>query len=120
MFKKTYSKYHNEKVKYNGMEFDSKAEFNRYMELKMLQRAGRIGSIDRQVRFELVPYQRGKNGKVLERPVYYYADFVYQDYEKDKLIVEDVKGGEATRTPEYIIKRKLMLFRHGIKITEVN
>lgn len=110
------NKYHSERVTYDYMEFASKKELNRYLELKCLQKAGKIGSINRQVRFELIPSQKGKDGKVIERPVYYYADFVYQDYEKGELIVEDAKG---VRTKDYIIKRKLMLYVHGIKISEV-
>lgn len=114
------NKYHAKKVTYDGMEFDSKKEFNRYMELKMLQRAGRIGSIDRQVRFELIPSQKDENGKVIERPAFYVADFVYIDRESGKVVVEDVKGAkEGQAYALFSLKRKLMLFRHGIRISEV-
>ena len=52
----------------------------------------------------------------LERPVWYEADFVYQ--ENGKTIVEDFKSS-STRTDSYVIKRKLMLSVHGISIIEV-
>ena len=58
----------------------------------------------------------GENGKVIEREVSYKADFVYFDIGLNKCVVEDTKG---FRTKDYIIKRKLMLFVHGIRIVEV-
>ena len=65
-----------------------------------------------QVAFELIPAQ--KAGGRSERACKYVADFVYT--KSGEVVVEDVKGH---RTPEYIIKRKLMLWRHGIAIQEV-
>lgn len=101
-------KYHNTKVRAGDEVFDSRHEYNRWCELRLLERAGQITDLKRQVRFELVPKQEG------ERPVYYVADFVYiRDGQK---VVEDAKG---FKTPEYIIKRKLMLFRHQIRVNEV-
>ena len=90
------------------MHFDSKREANRYAELKLLERAGEISDLKLQVPFELIPKQPG------ERSVKYIADFVY--LEGGKSVVEDVKG---KKTRDYIIKRKLMLWRHGITIKEV-
>nr|DAW70652.1 MAG TPA: Endonuclease [Caudoviricetes sp.] len=107
------SKYHSKKVTVDGITFDSKKEANRYCELRLLERVGEISDLKRQVKFTLIPAQV-QNGKVIERKCSYTADFVYR--EKDKTIVEDVKG---YRTPEYKIKRKLMLHVHGIKIREV-
>lgn len=79
----------------------------------LLERAGAIQNLQYQVKFELLPSQR-ISGKVVERPVSYIADFVY---EQDGLkIVEDTKG---MKTKDYIIKRKLMLWIHGIPIKEV-
>ena len=91
----------------DGIKHDSIKEANRWCELKLLERAGKIRLLQRQVKFNLIPKQEG------EREVCYIADFVYQ--EDGKLVVEDVKG---KRTKEYIIKRKLMLWIHGIKIKE--
>lgn len=107
------AKYGNRKVIRDGIEFDSIKECQRYCELKLMQRAGVISDLQLQVSFELIPTQR-IDGKVVERAVNYIADFVYkQDGQK---VVEDTKG---MRTKEYIIKRKLMLYVHGIRVVEV-
>ena len=110
------SKYNN--VKYGGC--DSLREYRRLKELELMQKKGLISSLKKQVPFELIPSQRenlnNPKSKLLERSVKYIADFMYLR-EKDKaLVVEDAKG---MRTKEYIIKRKLMLYVHGIAITEV-
>ena len=109
------SKYHNRKINVDGMTFDSKKEFQRYQELKMLEKAGLINDLKRQVPFQLIPSQ-AENGRVVERAVKYIADFTY--YENGELVVEDVKA-PATRTDVYKIKRKLMLYVHGVHIREV-
>jgi len=93
--------------KTNG--YDSKGEANRAYELGLMQRAGRIQNLREQVKFELIPSQDG------ERPVHYTADFAYE--QDGQTVVEDFKG---MKTPEYVIKRKLMLFRHGIRVKEVS
>lgn len=103
------AKYGNTKVNVDGMHFDSKREAARWQELRLLERAGEISDLRRQVRYELVPKMPG------ERPVDYIADFVYRGKDGNE-VVEDVKG---VRTPVYVIKRKLMLWRHGIRIREV-
>jgi hypothetical protein len=91
-----YNKYHAKKTEIDGIEFDSKAEANRYCELKLLQKANKISDLKLQVPFELVPKQKG------ERAVKYIADFVY--LENGINIIEDCKG---IKTPLYIVKRKL-------------
>ena len=108
-------KFQNRKTTVDGITFDSAKEANRYAELRLLQRAGKIFELQRQVPFVLIPKQE-RNGKVVERAVVYKADFVYR--EGDEEIVEDVKS-PATRTKEYIIKRKLLLWQYGIRIREV-
>lgn len=119
------NKYYNKKVTVDGITFDSKKEANRYCELRLLERAGQIKNLERQKVFELIPTQREilpekdkhgnhKLGKVIERPVKYIADFVY--YENGKMVVEDTKG---VRTTDYVIKRKLLLYRYGIRIREI-
>lgn len=107
-------KYHNRKTIVDGEVFDSGKEAVRYQELKLLQRAGEITNLNRQTPFGLLPKQYdGK--KVAEREVKYIADFTY--FTKDgEFVVEDTKG---VRTKEYILKRKLMLYFHGIRIKEV-
>lgn len=117
-------KYGSKKVTIDGIVFDSKKEANRYCELKLLERAGRITNLELQKPFELIPTQREpetmtktgkvKQGKVIEQSVKYIADFVYT--ENGKTVVEDTKG---YKTKDYIIKRKLMLYVYGIKIKEV-
>lgn len=110
-----WTKYNNKKITVDGQKFDSKKEANRYKELRLLEKAGAIHDLRMQVKFTLIPAQRdGATGKVVERECSYKADFVYE--EDRKTVVEDVKG---FRTKEYVIKRKLMLWRYGIRIREV-
>lgn len=107
------SKYGSQKITVDGIEFDSRKEAHRYSELRLMERGGLIQNLQRQVKFELIPSQR-YDGKVVERPCNYVADFVYQ--ENGQTIVEDTKG---FRTKDYIIKRKLLLYLCGIRIREV-
>lgn len=109
------NKYHNERLTVNGEVFDSKKEYGRYQELRLLEKAGQISDLRRQVPFELVPRQIA-DGRVIERAVKYIADFTY--WQNGQLVVEDVKS-DATRTDAYKIKRKLMLSVRGIRIKEV-
>lgn len=117
------NKYHSKKFTSGGHSFDSKKEYNRWTELQLLEKAEKITDLRRQVKYVLIPAQYGpsktgprggiKRGPLLERECSYIADFVY---EKDgQTVVEDVKG---VRTKDYIIKRKLMLERYGIRILE--
>lgn len=108
------SKYNSKQTVVDGQKFDSKKEARRYQELLLLEKAGEIKNLSRQVKFVLIPSQRDENGKVVERECSYKADFTYE--EGIKTVVEDVKG---YRTKEYIIKRKLMLYQYGIRIREV-
>lgn len=123
------AKYGNKKVVVDGIIFDSKKEAQRYTELKLLEKAGKITGLERQREFVLIPAQREttneiytkgpnkgkfKPGKLVERKCSYVADFVYWD--GYNLVVEDTKG---MRTKDYIIKRKLMLYKFGIRIKEV-
>lgn len=120
------TKYGNHKVEVDGIIFDSKREARRYLELKVLEKAGKISLLQRQKKFVLIPAQyepdiigpRGgkKKGKLIEHECSYVADFVYWDEETKDIVIEDTKG---VRTPEYIIKRKLMLWLNGHQIREV-
>lgn len=107
-------KYGNKKTVVDGITFDSKKEATRYAELKLLQRAGEIFDLQRQVPFTLIPKQT-RDGKVIERPCVYKADFVYKEKDGTE-VVEDVKG---VCTKEYRIKKKLMLWQFGIVVKEV-
>lgn len=118
------SKYHSRKVTVDGVTFDSQKEYRRFRELCLLEKAGRITDLQRQVKFVLIPAQyepdtigkRGgiKRGKLIERECSYLADFVYN--QDGKQVVEDTKG---YKTAEYIIKRKMMLYKYGIRIIEI-
>ena len=125
------NKYRNKKVTIDGEVFDSKREATRYKELKLLERCGAISDLKRQVTYELIPTQREKStrvytkgrkkgqpieGKVIEKAVTYTADFTYIDSATGTVVVEDAKG---MRTRDYILRRKMMLYIHGIKIQEV-
>ena len=107
------TKYHNRKITRDGEDFDSIKEYRRFCELSLLAKAGKVTDLKRQVKFELIPSQR-IDGKVVERPCSYVADFVYEN-EKGRVVVEDTKG---VRTDAYKIKRKLMLHKYGITIKE--
>ncbi len=118
------SKYKSKKVACDGMTFDSLKEAKRFHELRLLEKAGEISDLQTQVKFTLIPAQhepatigkRGgvRRGNLIERECSYIADFVYT--QGGKQVVEDTKG---FRTEAYIIKRKLMLYIHGIRIKEV-
>lgn len=107
------TKYRNRKTVVNGISFDSLKEAKRYQELLLLEKTGAITDLKMQVKFVLIPSQR-VDGKVVERECAYKADFVYQ--ENGETVVEDTKG---FRTKDYIIKRKLMLHVHGIRVREI-
>lgn len=124
------NKYGNKKVEYMGQTFDSKKELNRYLELSMLEKGGIISNLKTQVEFILIPNQYEpvekilKSGKVkieqklIEHKLSYIADFTYQD-KQGNLVVEDVKSDITRKMEKYIIKRKLMLYLHKLKISEI-
>lgn len=121
LFRRRESKYGAKKVDYKGEKFDSVKEFSRYNELKMLQQAGEISGLKRQVKYVLIPKQNDPDtGRLLEREASYIADFVYKDKKTGETVVEDVKGyTHGTAYGIFAIKRKLMLQVYGIKIHEV-
>lgn len=114
-----------------GFVFDSKKEYLRWCELRLLERAGKITGLCRQVEFELIPTQREKStevykagpckglpkpGAVIEKAVYYVADFTY--YQDGEYVVEDTKGYKKGAAYQiFSIKRKLMLL-NGIRVKE--
>ena len=109
------TKYQNIRTEIDGIKFASRHEASRYAELKLLEKAGLITNLQLQRVYTLIGAQKDKDGKTLERPVKYIADFVYTDSD-GKTVVEDAKG---IRTDVYKIKRKLMLSIYGIRIHEV-
>jgi hypothetical protein len=99
----------------DGQVFDSQREYTRWCELKLMERAGKIKDLRRQVKYVLIPAQRDARGKLLEYECSYVADFVYYDFALQQEVVEDAKG---MKTDVYKIKKKLMLWVHGIRIKE--
>lgn len=124
------SKYRSRKVTVDGIKFDSAKEAARYKELKLLERAGQVHGLQLQVKFKLIPTQRElslettatgkpKKGKLLEKETSYVADFVYKN-KYGIQVVEDVKGYKKGPAYElFVLKRKLMLWIHGIRVKEV-
>ena len=131
-------KYGNKKITVDGMKFDSQKEYHRYCELKLLERAGQIKDLELQKEFMLIPAQYetvetdeyykigAKKGQpktkevCIEQSVVYKADFTYT--ENGKIVVEDVKGYRDPSSAGYakfVIKRKMMLWIHGIRIKEI-
>ncbi len=129
MAKQTKSKYGAEKITVDGQSFASKKEARRFTQLRLLERVGEISDLKTQVKFVLIPAQREpdtvgarggvKKGKLIERECAYIADFVYKD-NQGETVVEDVKGYKGGGAYElFKIKRKLMLYVHGIRIIEI-
>jgi hypothetical protein len=109
------TKFNNTKTTVDGYTFDSKAESERYRELKILQQAGEIWNLRVHPQFvlqEAFTYQG-----TMEKAITYRADFMYM--EGDACIVEDVKGGKATQTDLFKVKRKLFLKRNPDKFFRV-
>lgn len=109
--------------------FDSQKELDRWYMLQTMEQRGEISELQRQVPYTLVPSQYTKvlktvrkkevlKDKRVEAPITYKADFQYR-LPSGKLIVEDVKSEVTRKLPEYVMKRKLMLWVHGIRLTEI-
>lgn len=107
------NKYHAKKTIVDGITFDSAREARRYSELKLLERAGAIRDLKRQVRYELIP-AFDVDGKHY-RPTSYVADFVYTDCKTGTEVVEDCKG---YRTDVYRLKAKMFAHKYGVVIRE--
>ena len=139
--RKSNNKYNSTKFTRDGETFDSQAEFKRFRELTIMQEKGEIYDLKRQVEYELLPayfesiptgeyYKRGERKGMpkfkdvcIEQAVKYYADFVYTITATGETIVEDVKGYVDPMSAGYakfVLKRKLMLHIHGIKVKEIN
>lgn len=105
-------KYRNTRVKVDGITFDSKREAARYGQLLILQGAGQISDLERQVKIPL----QGRDGPILTptgRQMHYVADFRYVDNKQNgQVVIEDAKGFE---TPEFKLKRAI-LAAQGVKI----
>lgn len=111
------NKYHNTKVIYNGIKFDSKKERDRYIQLKQLHSLGQIESLELQPKFLLLDTIHYK-GKTYPK-TYYKADFKYKT--KDGVeIIEDVKSKITSKDKTYRIKIKLLLYKYpNIEFREI-
>ena len=111
---KTENKYHNKWVIIDGLKFQSEKEGKRWQELKLMERAGKIKGLARQLRIEIVPKTK------LYRAVTYIPDFVYFDNSIGKTVYEDVKGMRSGAAYElFKVKQKILYWRYGIEVKEV-
>ena len=109
------TKYGNRKTELDGMTFDSRKEANRYAELKLLQKSGWISDLECQHPFVLQPGFEHEGKRI--QPIKYIADFTYQC--DGKTVVEDVKSAATRKDKVYQLKRKMMMYVHGIEIKEI-
>ena len=121
-------KYGNHKIKNAYGTFDSSLEWSRFLFLSNREKEGEITNLRRQVEYLLIPAQYGTEIKhlktkdkevrvLLERSCSYVADFVYE--RNGKTIVEDCKGAKGIITAAAKIKKKLLLWVHGIELRYV-
>lgn len=106
------SKYRAVKTTIDDIKFDSKKEAKRYIQLKQMEKLGIIKNLQRQVKYELQPSFKF-DGKTI-RSINYIADFVYEIDGQE--VIEDVKG---IRTKEYLLKKKLFMYKYQKNIKEI-
>lgn len=107
------------KREYNGMTFDSGRELARWQELELMQKAGAITCLRRQVAFVLAESVTlpDENGNQRKKPdMRYIADFVYCDAKIGRDIVEDSKSPHLRKNPLFRAKLHLMKLRYGIEV----
>ena len=105
---------------HDGIRFDSKREFLRYMDLKLLEKAGEITELKVHTRYPIiiggVPVRiKSERYNTLGRQMVYVADFSYRrivseisGLEVNRNVIEDVKMQSGHRTEVYKIKKALM------------
>lgn len=113
-FIKKPNKYRNKKILIDGKKFDSIKEGNRYKELKLLQKIGKISELRLQPTYLLQDSFKIENKTI--RAIKYIADFEYIDNETGEKIVEDVKG---VKTDVYKLKKKLFQHKYNMNIKEI-
>lgn len=99
------NKYRNKKTELDGIVFDSALEAKKWQELKLLERAGEITGLQRQVKYDLCVNAT----KICS----YVADFVYTTRD-GVFVVYDSKG---MILPEFRLKAKLFKAIYGFDIT---
>ncbi|MGJ7555912.1 DUF1064 domain-containing protein [Variovorax sp. RB3P1] len=107
-------KYGNRKTKLGKFTFDSAREAARWSHLRILERAGRISGLRRQVTYELAPSVKFEGARTAKPALRFVADFEY--VEAGARVVEDVKSSPTAKLPAFQIKRHLMKHLHGIDI----
>lgn len=107
------SKHRAIRTEVDGVKFDSRAEARRWRELQLLERAGQIVDLKRQVPFPLIV-----NGVQVAK---FIADFTYRTSfgDPEHVIIEDVKSEHTRKLPVYRLKAKMFAAQYGRKITEV-
>lgn len=111
------NKYASKTVLQDDIKFDSTKEANRWRELELLQKAGAITDLKRQVPFVLAPSVLLAGEARAKPAIRYFADATYM--ERGQLVVEDTKSDGTRKLAVYRIKKHLMATVHGIHIREV-
>ena len=111
------NKYHNKKVVYDSIKFDSIKEKNYYLTLKYLEKAGIIKDLELQKEYILID-KFTLNGKTY-RKTSYFADFTYFNTKDNKTHVIDVKSEITRKNDVYKLKKKLMAYKYNIEIEEI-
>lgn len=111
------AKYGNHKVVIDGITFDSKKEGERYSQLRMMERAGKIHCLKMQVPFVLAPAVQ-IHGK-MKPALRYFADFQYFEADALTYTLEDVKSEITRKDPVYRIKIHLMKSVHNLDVVEI-
>jgi hypothetical protein len=111
-----HSKYHADRVNADGMTFDSKAEWRRWCDLRLLERAGRISHLERQVPYELAPAVRLEGSHRMKPAIRLFVDFRYLDESTGKLVLEDTKCVATAEKEAFRIKLHLLKSVHGLDL----
>lgn len=122
------TKYHNKKIIYDGIKFDSTKEGKRYLVLKQAEKDGKISNLELQVKFILIPSIKEEyvehlktkdkiKTRTLQLPITYTCDFRYMKGSEE--VVEDTKISPKLIPPEYVLKEKLFFWKYGKKIRRV-
>lgn len=103
-------KYNNKKVEADGYVFDSIGEYTRYIDLRLLEKAGLISKLKVHPKFELLPGFRDITGKY-QQSIKYTADFQYLDHETNRIVIEDVKSKATAKARDWSLRKKLFMHR---------
>lgn len=112
------NKFNAVKKKVDDVKFDSTKEANRYEQLKLLVRAGKIKDLEVQPVFVLIKSVKFSGDAKAKPAMRYTADFRYYDIEKGEVVVEDVKSRATAKLTDYKMRRHMMLAIHGIEVLE--